>query len=293
MNAMAPIHATPPEPPGVPGGVYLCQVDENVSCGACCGLYNCPDASRECLQERLAYRTERFRDVPRDVDAIDAFREQVERREPRQRPYPDFYHCPFLGLAGPNNSRVGCLLHPLAGGNRGVDLRGLSFYGGLACREYFCPSHRNLPPVYKAIIKSVCTDWYIYGLAVTEERLLAGFFGEIERRVGRCLEPADIAGSPGARQAVAEFLKLKLIWPFREPSWKGPANYFFNDGLHPRPPIDYKRLGARPSAHDVILRELSSAFSSRADLAAAEARIENLMIQIVHQVNPPAAAAAY
>jgi len=140
----------------VPGGVYLCQVDENVSCGACCGLYNCPDASRACLQERLTFRTERFREVPRNTDAIDAFQEQMERREPRQRPYPDFYHCPFLGLVGRQNSRVGCLLHPLADGNQGVDLRGLSFYGGLACRDYFCPSHRNLPPVYKAIIQSVC-----------------------------------------------------------------------------------------------------------------------------------------
>jgi hypothetical protein len=24
----------------VPGGIYLCQVNEKVSCGVCCGLYN-------------------------------------------------------------------------------------------------------------------------------------------------------------------------------------------------------------------------------------------------------------
>ena len=292
MNPIAPSHLKPPEPV-VPGGVYLCQVDENVSCGACCGLYNCPDASRTCLQELLAFQTERFRGVPRNMDAIDAFRVQMERREPRQRPYPDLYHCPFLGLVGTENSRVGCLLHPLADGNQGADLRDLSFYGGFACREYFCPSHRNLPPVYKTIIKSVCTDWYVYGLAVTEERLLGQFFGDIERRLGRSLEPADITGSPGARQTVAEFLGLKLVWPFHEPAWKGPANYFFNDGLYPHPPIDYERLGVRPSPHDVILRELSSAFSSRAELTAAEARIEELLVQIVRQVNSSAAAAAY
>ena len=277
----------------IPGGVYLCQVDEKVSCGACCGVYNCADASRAGLQERLAFRTERFRKVPRDTEAIDAFQEQMERRESRQRPYPDFYHCPFLGLVGSENSRVGCLLHPLADGNHGVDLRGLSFYGGLACRSYFCPSHRNLPAVYKTIIKSVCTDWYVYGLAVTEERLLAGFFGDIERRLGRCLEPADITGSLEARQAVAEFLGLKLLWPFHGPAWQGPANYFFNDGLYPHPPIDYERLGARLSPHDAILRELSSAFSSQAELTAAEARIEDLLVRIVRQVTPPATAEAY
>jgi hypothetical protein len=286
-------------PPGesnaaaVPGGVYLCQVNENVSCGACCGLYNCPDASRACLQEQLAFRTECFRQVPREADAIDTFRVQMERRESRQRPYPDFYHCPFLGLAGKRNSRVGCLLHPLADGNQGVDLRGLSFYGGLACREYYCPSYRNLRPAYKTIVKSVCTDWYLYGLVITEERLLTGFFDAVERRLGRCLEPADIAGSPGARQTLAEFLELKRVWPFHAPAWKGPAQYFFNDGLYSRPPIDYERLGARPSAHDVILRELSSAFGSRAEVAAAEARIETLLDRILRQVNSPAAPAAY
>jgi hypothetical protein len=277
----------------VPGGVYLCQVDENVSCGACCGLYNCPDASRAGLQERLTFRTEHFREVPRETDAIDAFREQMERRESRPRPYPDFYHCPFLGFGGRQNSRVGCLLHPLADGNQGVDLRGLSFYGGLACRDYFCPSHRNLPPAYKAIVTSVCTDWYVYGLAVTEERLLAGYFWDIERRLGRRLEPADIAGRPGARQAVVEFLGLKLVWPFHGPDWKGPANYFFNDGLYPRSAIDYERLGARPSQHDVLLRELSSAFSSRTELTAAETRIEDLVVRIVRQVDPSASHAAY
>ena len=196
----------------VPGGVYLCQVTENVSCGACCGLYNCSDASRAGLHERLTFQTERFREVPREVDAIDDFRVQMERREPRQRPYPDFYHCPFLGLAG--------------------------------------------------------------------------FFDAIERRLGLLLEPVDITGSPGARQTVAEFLGLKLVWPFHDPAYKGPANYFFNDGLYSRPLIDYERLGARPSPHDVLLRELSSAFSSRAKLTAAEARIEELLVRIVRQVNP-------
>lgn len=262
----------------VPGGVYLCQVGEGVSCGACCGLYNTTDASRGRLQGLLAERTERFKQVPRDEDAIDAFRLEYERREPQpNRPFPDFYHCPFLGFVGEEGARVGCLLHPLAPDNRGIDYRGLSFYGGMACRDYFCSSHRNLPAVTKEIVRAVGNDWYIYGLMVTEERMLAGFFGEVERRLGRPLKLEDIAAHPAARTAVTRFLGLKPGWPFRSPDSRGPGNYFFNDGLYPHPPIDYGRIGAAASVHDTLLQELGSTFRSAADLAAAEAVIEELM----------------
>ena len=40
--------------------VYLCQVGERVSCGACCGLYNVADLSRDSLEDRLARRTVRL-----------------------------------------------------------------------------------------------------------------------------------------------------------------------------------------------------------------------------------------
>jgi hypothetical protein len=55
------------------------------------------------------------------------------------QPFPEFHHCPYVGLIGNELSRVGCLLHPMAEGNTGVDFRGLSYYGGMACRIYFCP----------------------------------------------------------------------------------------------------------------------------------------------------------
>ncbi|MFO7707351.1 MAG: hypothetical protein R6V84_04195 [Desulfobacterales bacterium] len=279
MNPIAPSHLTPPDPL-VPGGVYLCQVDDTVSCGACCGLYNCAGASRERLQQLLAGRTEQFAGVPRSADGIDEFRVRTERREHGERPYADFYACPFLGLIGPRRSRPGCLLHPLADGNAGIDYRGLSFYGGLACRDYFCPSHRNLPAAHKAAVQSACEEWYLYGLVITEERLLAALFEAIESRLDRPLAPADVAAGRPAREALAELFALKLSWPHRSPGWKGPANYFFNDGLHPRPPVDYGPIGAPPSAYDPILRELGSSFASRRELRAAEALIESRLDRV-------------
>jgi hypothetical protein len=267
--------------PAVPGGVYLCQVNDQVSCGACCGLYNCADAAHGRLQELLDHRTKQFAGVPRHVDGIDDFRIVMERRECGERPYVDFYVCPFLGLIGANGRRVGCLLHPLAAGNDGVDYRGLSFYGGLACRDYFCPSYRNLTAAQKEIVKAVCPDWYLYGLVITENSLLSAFFGEIENRLSRPLSTIDVLARTHSRQAVFDFLMLKLNWPFRAPGAKGPGNYFFNDGLHPKPPIDYARLGVAPSRLDPILYELTSAFDQPADLHRAEVRIESLLDRVL------------
>jgi hypothetical protein len=279
------VAAEEPQMTPVPGDVYLCQVNENLSCGACCGLYNCANASRGHLEAQLIDRTERFRDVPRDPDAITDFQVKEERRDPRPRPYPDFYHCPFLGLVGENGSRVGCLLHPLAKGNAGIDYRGLSFYGGLACRDYFCPTYRHLSRNYKDIVRAVCRDWYLYGLVVTEDRLLAAFFNAIEDRLGRSLTAADITQRPAAGRSILDFLELKLDWPYRHVGWHGPGNYFFNDGQYPKPPIDYAHLGAPPSRYDAILHELSSAFNYPNELAQAETLIEDTLERILRAVD--------
>ena len=105
----------------IPGKIYLCQVNATVSCGACCGLYNVEDASRDALRSLLLVRSEKLAQVPRNLEAILAFKAEIEANENGTRPYPKFHHCPYIGLAGDKLSRVGCLLHPLADGNQGVD----------------------------------------------------------------------------------------------------------------------------------------------------------------------------
>lgn len=142
----------------VPGGVYLCQVNETISCGACCGLYNVADASRDYLAHMLLERTRRFAAVPRTTDGIDAFGREALAMETRQRPFPHFHHCPYVGLIGEESSRVGCLLHPLGTGNHGIDFRGLSYYGGLACHSYFCPATHQVKPDYKRVLRAAIDD---------------------------------------------------------------------------------------------------------------------------------------
>jgi hypothetical protein len=291
MNHGTDIPEGPADPAAgdVPGGVYLCQVDELTSCGACCGLYNYASLTRGELQALIAYRTERFRQVPRNEDAITDFQMEMERRESQRQLYAEFYRCPFLGFIGLRGSRVGCLLHPAGEGNGGIDWRGLSFYGGMACRTYFCPSHRGLPAAFKNILKSVLRGWYLYGLVVTEERMLAACCAEIERRLGRPLCAADAALRPAGRAALLRLLGLKLGWPFRDETWQGPANYFFNDDRYPRPPIDYRRLSTSTSAHDAVLRELSSFFRTRQELRSAESTLDALYARIVAAIGAPEA----
>lgn len=258
----------------VPGEVYLCQISETISCGACCGLYNLSDASYGRMTAILEWRTRSFAEVPRRMDDIWDFMKMVEARENQDRPFPHFHHCPYLGLVGGRRSRVGCLLHPLGDGNNGVDLRGLSYYGGMACRTYFCPTYRHLSPARKQVIRAVAEDWYGYGLVITEWKLLSALFDEIESRMGRQVTP-NLVDSGSFRTSLQSVLRLKREWPYRiDPD--RPASYFFEDGNYPKSPLDLAAAGVAHSPFAAILEELESVFDSSAALREAEALLERV-----------------
>lgn len=277
---------------GVPGGVYLCQVNEDVSCGACCGLYNVADASREALLDNLNRRTRAFAEIPRDVAAILAFGNAVLVRESQDRPYPEFYHCPYLGLVGKKRSRVGCLLHPLGEGNAGIDLRGLSYYGGMACRTYFCMSCKTLNPVYKQVLRGVADDWHAYGLIVTEVALVTAFFHELEKRIERPLVSGDILGDDDRESVIRDFFAIRRDWPFRARPGK-LGSYFFEDRKYPKPSVDYGRATGDPiasipcggvPAYNTLFQELESVFDSREALKEASRIFDRLFDRLVTRV---------
>lgn len=213
----------------VPGRVYLCQVGPSVSCGACCGLYNVSDPSRERLLSLLHRRTEGFSSVPRSPEAILAFGKRPAVHMRGRRPHPSFHHCPYLGLVGRGRERTGCLLHPLNPDNRGADYRGLSHHGGLACSRYFCPSTVRLPGRLKAALRAVFDDWYAYGLVVTEERLLALLLAAVERRTGALLDPGRAGATPDARAALRAVFSTKLEAPFRSDDGRPLVHHVFED----------------------------------------------------------------
>lgn len=250
--------------------VHLCQVSAHVSCGACCGLYNVATASRTALQQMLAARTRAFDRTPRSVDAIFRFKKEVAQREGLERPMPDFHHCPYLGLIGPERRTVGCLLHPQAPGNNGMDFRSLSYYGGMTCHIYFCPSTHLLPERHKQVLRTVLDDWYLYGLIATECKLLEALFEEVESRLGRRLYVDDFTERPACRQAMKRLFLLRVSWPFRAPSNQRLANYFFNDHLYARPPLETANGSGAIQRYRTILQELETDATSEDILRQAE-----------------------
>ncbi len=260
-----------------PGGVYLCQVSATVSCGACCGLYNVNDLSREALTRMLEDRTGRFARVPRSIEAIDDFAgETFFRTEGQKRPIPDFHHCPFLGLISPGNCTVGCLLHPLAQGNDGVDWRGLSYYGAFACATYFCPTCHQLAPGHKRLIRQAADNWYDYGLMITESDMLATFLDRVENRLGQSLDGQHIELRPEALDALRHFLAIKTTWPFRDPDRFRGANFFFNKEENQPPPIDSQRSGGEGSDWTPVLNALWSKLPDLTALREAESHLNRM-----------------
>ena len=268
-----------------PGGVYLCQVSENVSCGACCGLYNIPDLSRKKLNRMLSDRTEAFLKIAREIDAIIEFGENTLAAENRIRPYPEFYHCPYIGFIGKNKTCIGCLLHPAAKGNNGIDYKGLSYYGSMTCNIYFCPSYTVLPDNFKRIILSTSHDWYSYGLIITESTLINAFLSEAEKVIKRKIDEEDIRDNRCFAGAIREFINLKLSWPFR-PASDTPANYFFRDKLYVKNDVDYSRISSNSftSRYDTIFSELGSSFKSDKEIREAEIMIESLLEKLCNHL---------
>jgi hypothetical protein len=186
-------------------------------------------------------------------------------------------------MVGREKSRVGCLLHPLADGNDGVDYRGISYYGGLACRTYFCPSCKCLKPDYKRILRAAADDWYAYGLIITETALVEAFFQELEHRLGRAIVSGDILGHGDREALIRRLIDIRRSWPYRAVPGRF-GNYFFEDRKYPKPPLEIDEgAGIGPRCR-VILRELASAFSSREQLSAAVGILDDLFEALVNRI---------
>ncbi|NLW82399.1 MAG: hypothetical protein GXY42_12130 [Desulfovibrionales bacterium] len=237
----------------VRGGVYLCQVGNRISCGSCCGLYNLRGVTREGLRQLLLQRAAEFAKVPRKIDAILGFALDRSVLEGQDHPVPEFHHCVFAGMITNDGERIGCMLHPLAAGNCGVDWRGLSFYGGAACRLYFCPTYAELEPRWKLLVRAGLEDWFEYGLIIPEHRFIAAALGALEARLQRTIGLSVL--SDHSLTAVARLLRTRLDWPFRNPDAPLAWN-FFSTRLTDRPECD-----AGPSIDPLIgrmLRELDT-----------------------------------
>lgn len=255
--------------------VHLCQPDLQKSCGWCCGLYNVRDASKEALVRKLRARTEKFAATDRTVNGIKDFSDKTAAAEESQLLDATFYSCEFVGFLDSGETRVGCMLHPLAGGNKSIDFRGLSFHGSMACRGYFCRSYRELSPAEKGVVLGTIRDWYLYGLVISDADYAKSFFGLAEERLGRQLDLSRLLVPP-ASELVHDFFHWKVDWPYR------------NHNSKPKPCSVSTGSGAKqadntqesPALMDVILGCLGSKFRSRAEHSRAQEKIHQLFSRL-------------
>lgn len=197
----------------------LCHPDGSKSCGACCGMYNHAQAGEQHTLSRLNRRTLAYRqDVDvRDASSLAAFRARWEDA-PSSKLLDGLPSCPFLGLLDvstaaddPASSRVGCLVHPLQ--NDGVDGRDCGVYDRFVCEDYLCASHDLMRAEEIRLVLEATRDSYLYGLIITDVRLVRALLDGAARLNGRAASPADLA-RPAAVTAAAAFFELRRAWPY-------------------------------------------------------------------------------
>lgn len=250
--------------------MVLCQPDSGKSCGACCGLYNYVDSSREALTQRLRARTKRYHETVKSPDDLPRYADETFAVEDFSKRYEVIYCCEYLGFLDAEEKKVGCLVHPLQNG--GVDMRTVSFYGQDVCAGHLCPSHHFIPRSQQLILLKIIDDWFLYGLCLTDIDLVVTYFRLIADRAGRELKP-DVFNDPALRTIALEYFHWKTTWPFRSAESNRLGKYYFDGSQYMISHIDYEKFGREISPLNAILLSLSSEFHTADELAAAERMI--------------------
>jgi hypothetical protein len=227
--------------------MVLCQ-RHTASCGACCGLYNRADPSRQAVEGELRRRTAVLARTPRTAAAFRTAARSLEAGGPPPL-FPSVRVCPLLGFLGEGERRIGCLAHPGATG--GVDLRDCGVYDGGICETFLCPSFAWLSEEEAEIAEAAAGDWHLYGLVVTDVPFLRAALQAIAEGAGAAVERRHL-GDARCRAALHRLLALK------EELAPGSEGLFgaFAPGPDGEPVprrIDYGALGRGASRYDAIL----------------------------------------
>lgn len=209
----------------------LCHPDEKRSCAACCGLYNVKDATRQALSLKLERQTLLFGQIERSAAAISDYGTRVAREAAGAPLDPEIHVCEFIGFLDAHRRLVGCMLHPAAQGNQGVDFRGLCHYGSMACKSFFCPAWDQIPPQYRDTLMALVEDWHLYGLVITDVDFVMSLFGLLEHRLGHPPISTVLLSDP-ARPILSEMFSWKDSWPFGSASARRRCRYYFKSSFH-------------------------------------------------------------
>lgn len=209
--------------------INICRPNSSKSCAACCGLYNIVDCSPELVSSELRRRTRLLALTPRSVDELVNFKEFIAKTSPLDPIDPDIHVCEFIGFLDSEEKMVGCTLHPSAGGNEGVDYRGLCHYGAMACKSFYCPAWTEMPERIKHIIANVAPDWRTYGLMITDVAYSCSIVRLAETRSGCQMNPGSLKND-SLRQKLTDILLLKDRWPLSKECRMRRNNYYFRNG---------------------------------------------------------------
>ena len=260
--------------------VHLCQPDSCKSCGACCGLYNYADSTRESLVKRLRRRTALFHETVNGPGDLESFSRIIRESEPQTKIYEVIYCCEYLGFLDNNEKRVGCLLHPLQNG--GKDFRDASFYGRDLCDGHFCPSYHHISREEKLALINIIEDWYLYGLCITDIDLVKEYFRFISEGIGE-MPSADRFKEGALKNIALCFFSLKLSWLFRSPETNRFGKYYFDGSQYMINHIDYDALGCERSRFDRIFLSLTSQFNTLEELRKGEAIIQENIDEFIYK----------
>lgn len=258
--------------------IVLCQPDYRKSCGACCGLYNYVDSSRESLVKRLRGRTKRFRELVKDQSDLKRYAEATFACEDFTPRYEVIYCCEYLGFLDDKEKKVGCLLHPMQ--NSGVDMRVVSFYGQETCAGHICPSHHFIPAGQSQILVKIIDDWYLFGLCLTDIDLVVEYFRLLADNIGEEIKPEVFANEELKRIAL-EYFNWKTNWPFRSIETNRLGKYYFDGSQYMISYINYEKFDREISPFDKIFMSLSSEFSSAQEIYSAEDLIKDNMRRFI------------
>jgi len=260
--------------------IHLCQPDAHKSCGACCGLYNYADSTKESLVKRLRQRTALFHKTVNGQDDLEDFSRMIKKSEPQSKIYEVLYCCEYIGFLDNSEKKVGCLLHPLQNG--GKDLRDASFYGRDLCDGHFCPSYHHISREEKLALINVIDDWYLYGLCITDIDLVKEYFRLLSEGIGE-MPSADRFKEGALNDIARRFFSLKLSWLFRSPETNRFGKYYFDGSQYMINHIDYDALGCERSRFDRIFLSLTSQFNTLEELRKGEAIIQENIDEFIHK----------
>jgi hypothetical protein len=260
------------------GLISLCHPDSKKSCGACCGLYNYEDNSRETLSRLMHERTDVFRSKIKDGVDVGRIKDHLEDIKTPKKLFDVIYNCPFIGFVDEGRRRVGCMIHPI--NNNGVEMRDVSFYGAKLCNDHECPSFTYLSETEKRGVSSVIDDWYLYGLVITDIDFVKEYFRILAEALGEEIKPERLMISE-VKKAAYDFFGLKESWPFKSRKKRFGKYSFSIAEYRIEKEVGERELRLPESRYKKIFISLETDFPNEGEAKRGEGMIDSLISDFI------------